>query len=116
MAAAEWSPTPRQMLRAALKILACAVALPFLRKRTRATTYTIAGQNISGKIYYSKSNSPAPAVLLLPTAMGLTPHEHTMACRLAREGYTVLALAYTKRTTGAVVKNPERRKLLQQMV
>jgi dienelactone hydrolase len=51
--------------------------------------------------------------------MGLTPHEHVIAIRLAREGYTTLALGYLghqKRTTGAVVKNEQVRRLLEQTV
>ena len=90
-----------------------------LARNKRAITYDVAGQNISGTIYYSKSGSPAPCVLVLPTAMGLTPHEHVIAIRLAREGYTTLALSYLgnqKRTTGAVVKNEQVRRLLEQAV
>jgi dienelactone hydrolase len=49
--------------------------------------------------------------------MGLTPHEHAIAARLAREGYTTLVLGYTKRTSGAaVIRNEQLRKLLEQTV
>jgi len=56
-------------------------------------------------------------VLLLPTAMGLTPHEHALAARLARAGYTALVIAYTKKTTGrAVMQDELRRQHLAQIV
>ena len=87
-----------------------------LARNKKAISYQVAGQTISGTIYYPKSNEPAPAVLLLPTAMGLTPHEHAMAARLAREGFTTLALGYTRRTTGALVKNERLRTHLEQVV
>ncbi len=91
------------------------VRMTFVRNK-KAITLASAGQNISGTIYYPKSYAPAPCVLVLPTAMGLTPHEHVIAARLAREGYTTLALGYTKRTTGAVVKDEQTRRLLEQNV
>src|SRR5215471_6113345 len=106
----------RPTLHAILTIVGDTVTMTFARNK-KVISYAGAGQNISGTIYYPKSDSKAPAVLLLPTAMGLTPHEHAMAARLAREGYTTLALAYTKRTTGAAVaKNEQLRKLLEQIV
>src|SRR5262249_23322879 len=100
---------------AALAMARDRVTMTFARKK-KVITYSCAGQNISGTIYYPKSDSKAPAVLLLPTAAGLTPHEHAMAARLAREGYTTLALAYTKRTTGAVAKDKRTRWPLEQVV
>lgn len=90
-----------------------------LARNKKAVSYAVAGQNISGTIYYPKSNDPAPCILVLPTAMGLTPHEHVIAARLAREGYTTLALGYLghlKRTTGVVLKNEQTRNLLEQIV
>ena len=78
-----------------------------LARNKKVISYVVAGQNISGTIYYPKSGDPAPCVLVLPTAIGLTPHEHVIAARLAREGHTALALGYLgqiKRTTGAVQK------------
>ena len=90
-----------------------------LARNKKAVSYAVAGQDINGTIYYPKSKTAAPCVLLLPTAMGLTPHEHVIAARLAREGYTTLALGYLgqiKRTTGAVLKNEQTRKLLEQIV
>ena len=78
--------------------------------------YEAAAQEISGTIYFHRSDVPAPAVLLLPTSMGLTPHEHVMAARLAREGFTTLALGYARRTTGAVVKDEQMRRHLEQVV
>lgn len=116
MATGDWHPTRRQKLRAALEILHDTVTLPFLRKRARTISYASAGRNIRGTIYYPESDGKAPAVLLLPTAMGLTPHEHMTALRLAREGYTTLALGYTGRTTGAVIEDEKQRKLLEQIV
>jgi len=90
-----------------------------LARNKKAVNYAVAGQNINGTIYYPKSDDPAPCILVLPTAMGLTPHEHVIAARLAREGYTTLALGYLgqiKRTTGAVLKNEQTRRLLEQIV
>ena len=71
----------RRMLRAALKIAIDAISVPFARRQP--TSFVIAGQSISGCVYYPRSNGKAPGVLLLPTAMGLTPHEHAFAARLA---------------------------------
>jgi len=106
----------RPIFRAVLTMIGDTIRMTFARKK-KVISYASAGQHISGTIYYPKSDSPAPSVLLLPTAMGLTPHEHAIAARLAREGYITLALAYTKRTTGAaVVKNEQLRRLLEQIV
>ena len=107
--------TPRRMLRAALKIAIDAISVPFARRR--ASSFTVAGQSISGCFYYPRSDGKTPGVLLLPTATGLTPHEHAFAARLARAGYTTLVIAYSKRTTGrAVINNDARRKHLEQIV
>ena len=108
------NPTLRQILRAALKIAIDAISVRFVRRKV--IRFMSAGQSIRGCFYYPRSNSETPGVLLLPTAFGLTPHEHAFAARLAREGYTTLVIAYTKRTTGAVVKNDLRRKHLEQIV
>ena len=115
----EQNPTLRQMLRqrlrAALKIAIDAISVPFARRQ--ATSFMVAGQRISGCFYYSRSNGKTPGVLLLPTATGLTPHEHAFAARLAREGYTTLVIAYSERTTGrAVINNDSRRMHLEQIV
>ena len=114
MASGEWNPTLRQLLRAALKIIVDAATMPFWRRKT--FRYTSADPNLRASIYYAKSGGLTPAVLLLPTAMGLTPHEHAMASRLAREGYTTLVIAYSKRTTGAVIKDDVRRENLEHIV
>ena len=103
------------MLRAALKIVTDAISVPFARRQ--ATSFMVAGQSISGCFYYPRSNGETPGVLLLPTAMGLTPHEHAFAARLARAGYTTFVIAYSKRTTGrAVINNDARRMHLEQIV
>jgi dienelactone hydrolase len=93
------------------------IRLIFTRNK-KDIRYEVAGQQISGTIYYPRSDTAAPAVLILPTTMGLTPHEHVMASRLAREGFTTLALGYlghARRTTGAVVKNEQMRTHLEQV-
>src|SRR5215831_7838464 len=108
-------PTFRQILRAALKISLDAVCVRFTRRKP--ITFTSAGQSIRGCFYYPQSNDNAAGILLLPTAFGLTPHEHAFAARLAREGYTTLVIAYSKRTTGAaVIENELRRKNLEEIV
>src|SRR5438445_13365214 len=104
------NPTLRQILRAAFKIAIDTLSVRFSRRK--AITFMSAGQSIRGCF---RSNSKTTGVLLLPTAFGLTPHEHAFAARLAREGYTTLVIAYTRRTTGAVVKNDLRRKHLEQI-
>jgi dienelactone hydrolase len=94
------------------------IRMTFARNK-EVIRYEVAGQQISGTIYYHRSGAPAPAVLLLPTSMGLTPHEHVMAARLAREGFTTLALGYlgnTRRTTGAVVRDEQKRRHLEHIV
>jgi len=107
-------PTLRQIIHAAIKICADAVSIRF--KRRRPINFISAGQSIQGCFYYPHSDGKAPGVLLLPTAVGLTPHEHAFAARLAREGYTTLVIAYSKRTTGAsVIDNELRRKNLEQI-
>ena len=118
----EQNPTPRQvrraalkqLLRAALKVGIDAVSVRFARRQ--AVSFTGVGQSISGCFYYPRSDGKTPGVLLLPTAMGLTPHEHAMASRLARAGFTTLVIAYSKRTTGAVVNDDLRRKHFEQIV
>ena len=105
----------RLIVRPVVTMVGDTIRMTFARNK-KVIGYEVTGQNISGTIYYPKSKHPAPATLLLPTAMGLTPHEHAIAVRLAREGYTVLALGYTKRTTGAVVKDEQVRKHLEQIV
>jgi dienelactone hydrolase len=118
----EQNPTPRQarraalkqLLRAGLKVGIDAVSVRFARRQ--AVSFTGAGQSIAGCFYYPRSDGKAPGVLLLPTAMGLTPHEHAMAHRLARAGFTTLVIAYSKRTTGAVVNDDLRRNHLGQIV
>jgi len=102
------------LLRGALKQVVDAISVRFARRQ--AISFTGAGQRIRGWFYYPRQNGKAPGVLLLPTAMGLTPHEHAFAARLAREGYTALVIAYTNRTTGsAVMNNDLRRKHLEQI-
>ena len=118
----EQNPRPRQMrrgalkqlLRAALKIVIDAVTVRFARRQ--AVSFTGVGRSISGCFYYPRSDGKTPGVLLLPTAMGLTPHEHAMASRLARAGFTTLVIAYSKRTTGAVLNDDLRRKHFEQIV
>jgi carboxymethylenebutenolidase len=114
MMAGEWHPTLRQTIRGTLELALDTVAMPFSRKR--AIQYTSAGQKIHGAIYHPNGDSRVPAVLLLPTAFGFTPHEHGMASRLAREGFSTLVIAYSKRTTGAVVRDNERRAQLELIV
>jgi dienelactone hydrolase len=46
-----------------------------------------------------------PGVLILHTAAGLTTHEGALALRLARAGFTTMAVAYSRRTTGAIVRS-----------
>ena len=102
-------------LRAAIKIATDAVSVPF--KRRQVTSFAVAGESISGCFYYPRSDRKMPGVLLLPTATGLTPHEHAFAARLARAGFTTLVIAYSKKTTGrAVINNEPRRKHLEQIV
>src|SRR5690242_14132235 len=91
----------RLIIRPVLTMIGDTIRMTFARDK-KVIRYEVAGQQISGTIYYHRSNTPAPAVLLLPPAMGLTPHEHVMASRLAREGFTTLAFGYTRRTTGGV--------------
>src|SRR5262249_47710668 len=101
----------RIKLRPVLTMVGDTIRMTFARNK-RVIRYEVAGRQISGTIYYHRSDTPAPAVLLLPTAIGLTPHEQVMAARLAREGFTTLALGYlgyTRRTTGAVVKDDQMR-------
>lgn len=108
-----WRPTVRQMLRGSLELLLETLALPFRRKRV--IRYRSAGQSIRGAIYYSES-TPAAGVLLLPTALGLTPHEHAMAARLASAGFTTLVIGYSGRTTGAILRDEAQRRRLEQVV
>src|SRR5262249_46804244 len=108
------NPIFRQILRAALGMAADALSMLFTRKK--AIRFTSAGQSIRGFFYSAGVNSKMPGVLLLPTARGLTPHEHALAARLAREGFTTLVIAYSKRTTGAVVRDELRRKHLEEIV
>jgi len=118
----EQSPTPRQvrraalkqLLRAALKVAIDTVSVRFARRQ--AVSFTGAGQSIRGWFYHPRSDDKTPGVLLLPTAMGLTPHDHAFAARLARAGFTTLVIAYSKRTTGAVINDGLRRKHLEQIV
>ena len=107
------NPTLGQILRVPFKIVADAIYVRFKRRET--IKFTSAGQSIRGCFYYPRSNVKAPGVLLLPTASGLTPHEHAFAARLAGEGFTTLVIAYSRRTTGAVIKNEFLRKRLEQI-
>src|SRR5215470_3715693 len=95
----------RLIIRPVVTMVGDTILMTFARNK-KVIGYEVAGQNISGTIHYPKSKHPAPATLLLPTAMSLMPHEHAIAVRLAREDHTVLALGYTKRTTGAVLNPP----------
>jgi dienelactone hydrolase len=110
----EPNPTFRQILRAALKIARESLALPFHRRKS--IKFMSGGQRIHACFYYARSNTTKHGILLLPTAFGLTPHEHAFAARLAREGYTTLVVGYSKRTTGAVIKDDLRRQNLEQIV
>ena len=119
MPAAEQETTPRlmlgQMLRAAFKMAKDAVSVRFAPRE--AVRFTVARQPISGHFYYPNSKGKVPGVLLLPTASGLTPHEHAFAARLARAGYMTLVVGYTRCTTGRAVMNHEaQRKRLEQIV
>lgn len=113
------NPTARrlvgQWLRAAITIATDAASARLTRRHV--TSFAVAGQSITGCFYYPRASGRTPGVLLLPTAMGLTPHEHALAARLARAGFTTLVIAYTKRTTGrAVINNEPHRKYLEQIV
>ena len=82
-----------------------------------AVSFTVAGQAIRGHFYYPNSENKTPGILLLSTAVGLTPHDHAIAARLARAGYTTLVVGYMRRTTGrAVMNNVAHRKRLEQIV
>jgi dienelactone hydrolase len=114
MSAGKWHPTILQRLRAASVLVRDkAVMTAFACKR--AIQYTSAGQQICGAIYYPDHETRAAAVLMLHTALGLTPHEHAMAARLAQEGYLTLVISYSKRTTGAVIRDDNKRKQLEQI-
>jgi len=104
----------KQLLGAALKFAMDAVSVRFARRQ--AVSLPGAGQSIRGWFYHPRSNGRAPGVLLLPTAMGLTSHDHAFAARLARAGFTTLVIAYSERTTGAVINDDLRRKHLEQIV
>lgn len=102
-------------LRGAITIATDVVSALFTRRHV--TSFAVAGQKISACFYYPRADGGTPGVLLLSTATGLTPHEHALAARLARAGFTTLVIAYTKRTTGrAVINNEPRRKQLEQIV
>src|SRR5262245_26962520 len=113
MATGSWRPTLRQMLRAATTMLIESIAMWFSRRTS--IRYNSAGREINGSFYHAASGGKAPAVLLLHTAFGLTPHEHAMASRLAREGFTTLVISYSKRTTGAVIRDDAQRERLEQI-
>src|SRR5262245_53574043 len=104
----------KQLLRAALKVAIDAVSVRF--ERRQAVSFTGAGQNIRGWFYYPRCDGKTPGLLLLPTAMGLTPHDHAFAARLAHAGFTTLVIAYSDRTTSAVINDHLRRKQLEQIV
>ena len=104
----------KQSLRAALKVAIDAVSVRFAGRQ--AVSFTGAGQRIRGWFYYPRPDGKAPGLLLLPTAMGLTPHDHAFAARLARAGFTTLVIAYSGRTTGSVINDDSRRKHLEQIV
>ena len=94
-----------QILRAICKLAKDAVSVRFVRREP--VNFKVAGQTINGYFYYPKSEDHTAGVLLLSTAAGLTPHEHALAARLARTGYTTLVTGYTRRTTGRAVMNNE---------
>ena len=101
------------MFRAALTIAFDAIRVFFVkRKRIR---FISAGQVINGTIYDPADNSKAPGVLLLHTATGLTFHEHALASRLAREGFRALVIAYSRRSSGLVIRDDYRRKQMEQI-
>jgi dienelactone hydrolase len=104
----------KQLLRAALKVAIDALSVRFARRQ--AVSFTGAGQSIRGWFYHPRSDGKGPGLLLLPTAMGLTPHDHAFAARLARAGFTTLVIAYSERTTGAVINDDLRRRHLEQIV
>ena len=103
-------------LRAAVTIIGDAISIKFARNRKPAG-FSVGSQKISGCFYYPRTETRSPGMLILPTAMGITPHEHAYAARLARAGYTTLVIAYTRKTTGkAVMKNDLQRRHLEQIV
>ena len=102
------------MLRAGLKLALDAVAMRFWKRRP--VQFTTAGEEIHGAIYYPPRCLKAPGVLLLPTAFGLTPHEHSLAHRLAKSGFTTFVVEYYQRTTGDILDDDHRRALGEQVV
>jgi dienelactone hydrolase len=108
-----WRPNLRQLVSAALTMLRDNREMK--RAGGKPVQYTSNGQSIQGTIYYPVEENAAPGVVLLHTASGLTPHEHAMAARLAREGCTVLVIAYSKRTTGAVIRDDAQRRQMEQI-
>jgi dienelactone hydrolase len=90
-----------------------AIRTSFAKKKK--IRFTSAGQNIRGAVYYPEGGLRAPGVLLLHTASGLTSHEHAIASRLAREGFTSMVVAYSKRTSGIVIRDDYRRLQMEQI-
>src|SRR5262252_10378836 len=74
----------RLIIRPVVTMVGDTIRMTFARNK-KVIGYEVAGQNISGTIHYPKSKHPAPATLLLPTAMSLMPHEHAIAVRLRSE-------------------------------
>ncbi len=88
-------------------------ALAALRAPKEPFTCLCAGRTTRGTLYRPDAGGAAPAVLVLHTASGVTPHEHAIAARLARRGFAALVVAYSKRTTGAVLNDDARRRELE---
>jgi carboxymethylenebutenolidase len=85
-----WRPTIGQMVRATLKLAFNAGAKRFWKKRD--VSFTSEGETIHGAIYYPSRTLKSPGVLLLPTEYGLTAHEHSLAHRLAKEGFAAMVV------------------------
>jgi carboxymethylenebutenolidase len=114
MTAKPWQPTPPQLLAAAWTLAHESIAITFTCKKN--IEYQSVGLTIRGSIYSPPGAGPAPAVLVLHTAAGLTAHEHAIAARLARLGYTALVVAYSPRTTGAILKDEAPRSQLEEII
>lgn len=106
-------PTIRQLVRGGLGLVRDALAVSFHRKR--AIRHPCADGVLRGT-FYDADARPAPGVLLLPTSLGTTPHDHAIAARLAGVGFTTLVVDYTGRTTGAVLKDESQRQKLERRV
>lgn len=79
-------------------------------------TYGSGGETVQGTVFWPEMKASLPAVLILHTAAGPSPHDEAFGANLAREGFVGLAVSYIRRGDESLFTDPERLNRLERLL